>query len=107
MATHLNTKLDIIKCASHSRIKRDLSGEGFLELIEHEVKFHKLKSLEEHFDAKEERIDRNFAIMNALHDGYSQASISRFLKTSTSLILKITKEIKWESGHSSPVPNFF
>jgi len=117
LATLLNVNLNEIECATHSRIKRDLEGEGFLDLIElalsedelerlkekqkrkidikeHEVKFHKLKSLEEHFDGEKDRMDRNFAIMNALDDGYSQASVSRFLGTSTSLVSKIAKEMR-------------
>jgi len=117
LATLLNKNLNEIECATHSRIKRDLEGEGFLDLIElalseeelkrlkqeqkrkidikeHEVKFHKLKSLEEHFDTAEDRMDRNFAIMNALDDGYSQASVSRYLEMSTSLISKIAKEMQ-------------
>ena len=45
LAMLLNTKLDIIKCASHSRIKRDLEGEGFLELIELALSEEELKKI--------------------------------------------------------------
>jgi len=55
------------------------------------------KHLDEHFIDIESKIDRNFAIVNAYIDGYTQADISKYLKLSNSLISKIVK-----SGDSTP-----
>lgn len=55
------------------------------------------KHLDEHFIDVESKIDRNFAIVNAYIDGYTQADISKHLKLSNSLISKIVK-----SGDSTP-----
>ncbi len=119
LATLLNPKLEVIECAKHSRIKQDLQGEGFLELLElklseeeletikleqkrkievkeHQFKIHKSKPLEEHFDTDTDSISRNFAIMNAIDDGYTQASIATFLKLSPSTISKIIRLMKEE-----------
>jgi REP element-mobilizing transposase RayT len=55
------------------------------------------KKLDEHFKDNITKIDRNFAIVNAYLDGYTQAEISKHLNLSNSLISKIVK-----SGDSTP-----
>jgi len=49
------------------------------------------KKFEEHFMDIETKIDRNFAILNAYLDGYSQVDIALYLKVSKSLISKVVK----------------
>ena len=49
------------------------------------------KKFEEHFMDVETKIDRNFAILNAYLDGYSQVDIALYLKVSKSLISKVVK----------------
>jgi len=49
------------------------------------------KKLEEHFMDVETKIDRNFAIVNAYLDGYSQVAIASHLGVSKSLISKVVK----------------
>jgi len=113
LATLLNPKLDVIDCAKHSQLKRDIDKEGFLQHLElsltedelkiikqeqkrkvdvedHELKLHKSKTLEEHFSNDE----RNLAILNALDDGYTQASIARYLNLSPSAIYRVLKRNK-------------
>jgi putative transposase len=108
LATLLNPKLDVIDCAKHSQLKKDIDKEGFLQHLElsitedelntikqeqkrkidveeHEMKLHKEKTLEEHFSNEE----RNQAIYNAIDDGYTQASIARYLSLTPSAIYRI------------------
>lgn len=49
------------------------------------------KEFEEHFLDLQNKEDRNFAIINAYLDGYSQVDIASRLKLSTSLISKVVK----------------
>ena len=49
------------------------------------------KKFEEHFIDVQTKIDRNFAILNAYLDGYSQVDIASYLQVSKSLISKIVK----------------
>ena len=49
------------------------------------------KKFEEHFIDIETKTDRNFAIINAYLDGYSQVDIASYLKVSKSLISKVLK----------------
>ncbi len=116
LATLLNPKLPIIECAEHSQLKALIKEEGILEHLEleltsdeleylnkeqkrkieikeHELKLHQSKTLEEHFDIEEGKAERNMAIINALDDGYTQATIAKHLDISTSAISKIVK--KW------------
>ena len=49
------------------------------------------EKFEEHFMDVETKSKRNFAIVNAYLDGYSQVIIASYLKVSKSLILKVVK----------------
>lgn len=55
------------------------------------------KLCEEHFYDVKTKLDRNFAIINAFLDGYTQANIALYLNLSKSLISKVIK-----SGDSTP-----
>ena len=49
------------------------------------------QSFEAHFQEINSKADRNRAIINAYHEGYTQADIAKYLNLSKSLILKIVK----------------
>ncbi len=115
IATLLNPKLSVIACAEHSQLKTLLKEEGILghlaldlttdeteylkkeqtrkiEIKEHELKLQKSKTLQEHFEVEAGKDERNIAIINAIDDGYTQASIAKHLDVSTSAISKIVKK---------------
>jgi len=115
IATLLNPKLSVIECAEHSQLKTLLKEEGILEHLElelttdemeylkkeqtrkieikeHELKLQKSKTLQEHFEIEAGKDERNIAIINAIDDGYTQASIATHLDVSTSAISKIVKK---------------
>ncbi len=50
-----------------------------------------VKKIEEHFIDVQNKEDRNFAILNAYYDGYTQVDIASYLKLSKSLISKVVK----------------
>ncbi len=118
LATLLNPKLSVVECAEHSQLKALLKEEGILEHLglelttdelehlnkeqkrkieikEHELKLHQLKTLQEYFDVETGKAERNVAIVNAIDDDYTQASITQYLGISTSAISKIVK--KWNT----------
>ena len=64
---------------------------------EHEYKYEKEKSLEEHFVKMVKKKERNCAIVEAIEDGYKQVEIAKFLNISSSAISKIISE---KSGNS-------
>jgi len=115
LATLLQNKLTVIECAKHSQLIELLKEDGFLEHLqlnlnddelqklkeeqarkivieEHELKLHKQKSLGEHFSGVDNKKKRNIAIANTLKDGYTQASIAKYLGVSTSTISKVIKK---------------
>ena len=63
-----------------------------IEIKEHELKLQKSKTLQEHFEIEAGKDERNIAIINAIDDGYTQASIATHLDVSTSAISKIVKK---------------
>jgi len=63
-------------------------------LKEHQFKISKSKTLQGHFDTDRDKISRNFAIMNTFDDGYTQASIAKFLKLSPSTVSKIIRSMQ-------------
>jgi len=112
LATVLQNNLNVIECAKHAQLRELLKEDGILEHLEislnnkelqelkqeqarkidikeHELKLNKLKSIEEHFNIDNER---NSAIVNAIDDGYTQASIAKYLGLSTSTVSKIVKK---------------
>ena len=64
---------------------------------EHEYKYEKEKSLEEHFSEMLTKKERNFAIVEAIEDGYKQVEIAEFLNISSSAVSKI---VGMKSGNS-------
>lgn len=117
LATFLQNSLNIIECARHSQLLELLKEDGVLEHLElnlnddelqklkeeqkrkieikeHELKLHKLKSIEEHFSAYNGKEERNSAIANAIKDGYTQVSIAKYLDVSTSTISKVLKRFE-------------
>ena len=117
LATQLNRDLEVISCAKHSKIIKELHEEGIQELLEtpltikelkeleneqkkkiiqteHEFRQEKEKSLQEHFKGRQELSTRNAAIMKALDDGYKQAEIARYLHISPAAVSKIFRGAK-------------
>jgi len=117
LATLLQNNLSIIECAKHSQLIDLLKEDGILEYLEvslsdneikelnqeqtrkidiknYELKLHKLKSMEEHFNIDDTKDERNSAIINAIDDGYTQSNIAKHLGISTSTVSKIVKRGK-------------
>jgi len=120
LASLFHKNQEVIHCAKHSRLLEELEHEGVQDLIEtilskeeleklkkeqkrkivqkeHEYKYEKEQSLEEHFYEVVTRKERNFAIVDAIEDGYKQVEIAEFLNISSSAISKIISE---KSGNS-------
>jgi len=68
-----------------------------IEVIKNTLHVGSEKLFEEHFYDIKTKIDRNFAIINAFLDGYTQANIALYLNLSKSLVSKVIK-----SGDSTP-----
>ncbi|WP_373033126.1 transposase [Sulfurovum sp.] len=117
LATQLNSNLDVIACAKHSKLIKELEEEGIQELLETELRLQELKELEieqkkkiihtehefrqekektlqEHFKKAEELSKRNSAIIDALNDGYKQAEVARYLHLSPAAVSKIFRGVK-------------
>ena len=62
-----------------------------IDVKDHKLKIHKLKSLEEHFNIDNTKDERNSAIINAIDDGHTQSSIAKHLGISTSTVSKVTQ----------------
>ncbi len=115
LATVLNSDQELIPCAEHSQIKKEIEYEGIREhlemtltkqelkeltimqkkkIVEKEYKYgyNREKRLEEHFENFKSKEERNRAIMKALDDGYTQAEVARYLKLTASAIAKIRKK---------------
>jgi len=112
LATLLNPQLDLISCAEHSRLKKELHYEGIQELLEkklnkkelqdleteekkkivqteYEWRQEKEKTLKEHFEKSKDLIKRNSTILKALDDGYTQGDVARYLDISSAMVSKI------------------
>ena len=93
LATMLNKELDVISCARHSKLKKEYHHEGIQELLkkplskkvnkkkklvqkEHAFKQMKEKTLDAYFKDSNNLPSRNFAIIEALKDGYTQGKVS-------------------------------
>jgi REP element-mobilizing transposase RayT len=117
LATLLNPQLELIACAEHSRLKKELHYEGVQELLEkrlskkelgeleseekkkivqteHEWRQEKEKTLEEHFENSKDLIKRNSAILRALDDGYTQGEVARYLSLSSAMVSKIFRGVR-------------
>jgi len=115
LATLLQHNLNVIECAKHTQLKELLKEDGILEhfeisldddelkvlkqeqkrkidIKEYQLKLYKLKSIKEHFNIDDIKNERDSAIVNAIDDGYTQASIAKYLGLSTSTISKIVKK---------------
>ena len=112
LATLLNPQLELIACAEHSRLKKELHYDGIQELLEkrlskkelkeleaeekkkivqteYEWRQEKEKRLEEHFENSKDLIERNSAILKALDDGYTQGEVARYLGLSSAMVSKV------------------
>jgi putative transposase len=117
LATVLNNDKEVIPCAQHSQIKREIKHEGIREYIkialnEQELKelelrqkkkivrkepryrYDRERTLDEHFKDIQNREERNSSIMKALDDGYRQAEVARFLNISASAIAKVKNKFE-------------
>ena len=117
MATVLNDNQEIIPCAEHSQIKREIEYEGIREhlemgLTDGELKeleirqkkkivqkeyrygYDREKTLEEHFGDFKSKEERNISVIEALDDGYGQAEVGRYLKITASAIAKVRKKFE-------------
>ena len=115
LATVLRDDLEIIPCAKHSQIKKEIEYEGIREHLElpldkqelKELKIRQKKkivqkeynyghdreqTLQEHFEKFKNKNERNEAILRALDDGYNQAEIARYLNLSASAVAKVRKK---------------
>ena len=72
-------------CISGANLYLKQEQQRKINVEEHQMKFHKEKTLEEHFFNDE----RNLAIFNAIDDGYTQASIARYLNLTPSAVYRI------------------
>ena len=120
LASLFHENQEVIYCAKHSRLLEEIEYEGIQAIIEtiltddelaklkkeqkrkivhkeHEYKYEKEKSLEEHFTDIVTKKERNFAIVEAIEDGYKQVEIAEFLNISSSAISKI---VGMKSGNS-------
>ena len=112
LATVINSNQKPIKCAAHSKLKREIKYDEIREHLqmkltqeeldklqkeqnrkviktEHEYRYAKKKSLEEHFTNCSTKDERNRAIINAIKDDYKQVEIARFLTISSSAVSKV------------------
>lgn len=112
LATLLNANEEVISCAKHSKLKKELHYEGIQEHLEMALSKEELKELEtqqkkkiiqteygfkqeksstlqEHFLDVKDIAERNSAIMHAIEDGYGQAEIARYLKISPAMVSKV------------------
>jgi DNA-directed RNA polymerase beta subunit len=117
LATLLNSDQEVIKCAKHSKLKKEYHYEGVQELLkkplskkeqkeleleqkkkivqkEHKFKQTKEIKLEKYFENISSLQERNLAIIKALEDGYKQAEIARFLNVSSALISYVFRSNK-------------
>jgi len=117
LATVLNSDQEVISCAEHSQIKKEIEYEGIREHLEialtegelkeleirqkkkivqkeHKYGYDKEKTLKEHFGDYKNREERNIAIIEALDDGYGQAEVARYLDITASAIAKVRKKFE-------------
>jgi len=117
LATILNDNQEIIPCALHSKLKKEIEYEGIQEhlemvlsedelkileiekskkIIQEEYKFRQERSItiQEYFDNITTKEDRNRAILKALDDGYRQAQIAQYLNISSATVSKIFRSVK-------------
>jgi DNA-binding NarL/FixJ family response regulator len=112
LASLFHENQEVIHCAKHSRLLEEIEYEAIQAIIEiiltedeleklkkeqkrkivhkeHEYKYEKEKSLEEHFNERVTKKERNFTIVKAIKDGYKQVEIAEFLNISSSAVSKI------------------
>ena len=81
-------ELDYLKEKEKQKIQKTDNG----------IKINKSKEFVEHFTDIQNRHDRNFAIINAYLDGYTQVEIANHLNLSKSLVSKVVKSGDVASG---------
>ncbi|HHC11315.1 MAG TPA: hypothetical protein ENK79_01615 [Campylobacterales bacterium] len=117
LGTVLNSYLEVIPCAKHSQIKKEIEYEGIREYLEmeltegelkeleirqkkkivqkeHKYGYDKEKTLQEHFGDFKSKEERNRGVIEALNDGYGQAEVARYLGISASAIAKVRKKFE-------------
>ena len=117
LATLLNNDQKVIKCAEHSKLKKEYHYKGIQELLEkplskqeqkileleqkkkiikteHEFRQSKEIKLEKHFENTNTIYERNSSILKALEDGYTQAEIARYLNVSSALVSYVFRSYK-------------
>jgi len=117
LAALLNHDQKVIKCAEHSKLKKEYHYKNIQELLEkplskkeqkeseleqkkkivqkeHEFKQTREIKLEKYFENTNTISERNSAILKAIEDGYTQAEIGRYLSVSSALISYIFRTWK-------------
>jgi len=117
LATVLNSDKEVIPCAKHSKIKKEIEHEGIREHLEialnkdelkaleiekqkkivqkeHEFIQERKRTLQEHFIDAKRRDKRNLAILEALDDGYRQSEVARHLNISSAMVSKVFRGVK-------------
>lgn len=117
LATLLNSKQEVIKCAKDSKLKDEIEYKGIQEYLqiplskkelkaleiekkkkiirdEYQIRQVKSKTLQEYFKDLKSKEERNKNILKALEDGYTQAEVVRYLKISSAMVSKIFRGVK-------------
>ena len=115
LGTIINTNLNIIPCAIHSKLKNELddikdylsvkfSKKELKKLQEEQKKIivkkdniiiqEKDKTLQEHFNSTQDLMQRNEDILIAIENGYKQSEIARHLKISPAMVSKVFRGVK-------------
>jgi hypothetical protein len=117
LATILDENREVISCAEHSRLKKEIEYEGIQEHLgmalseeelkaleiekqkkivqkEHEFRQEKSRTLQEYFDKIITKDKRNRAILEALDDGYRQSEVARYLNISSAMVSKVFRGVK-------------
>jgi len=121
LATLFDHNQEVILCAKHSKLIKELNYEGIQEQLETKLSKKELKALEaeqkkkivhsehtfrqekektlaEHFKQCADLSERNSTILLSLKDGYRQAEIARYLGISTSAVSKVFRSRDGRSG---------
>jgi len=112
LATLMHTEYKLILCARSSKLKKEIGNREFQALLEMPLSPKELQSLrieqkkkiskknfvvtqekkstlKEHFINSNDKESRDYAILQAIEDGYRQADIARYLQLTPSMISKI------------------
>lgn len=116
LGSMLNKEQEVIRCAKHSKLKKEyhhidiqelleqplnkkeqqeLEEEQKKKIIEQEHAFKQIQeiALEKHFKNSSDLLSRNSAILEALKDGYTQGEVARYLGVSAALVSHVFRSI--------------